>query len=372
LPKIHLQWQNKGAIELVSLGFAALGLVVFLITLQLKLSPEIQAYINLPSDFFYLAIIVLLILHLEGELGRGYVALLWFVLIPLRALIGLAQGALGFAIIETAALLITYATMRRRIPWLIFIAGFGAFFFMQPIKGMMRSMVFAGRTANTEQNQSDKFEALVVTGAQGVTAVENLPLGDLLSIATNRLADIMVLATVVNLTPEDIPYWGGTTFYRLLLVPVPRLIYPEKPVDLPGNVLGHQYGMISGDDYTTSINLMQILELYGNFGPFGVVLGSIVIGMIYRTINDLFISRACGLGAVVAGIYIFMHLVDIENAASSVFGGLLIESLTVMAFHCGIRLAEGFFAVTSSRGLLQARVSGAGATMAEGGAAGRS
>jgi hypothetical protein len=349
LPKPRLSWRNKSAVQLMSLCFAALALVVFVVTLQIKLSPEIQAYVNLPSEFFYLAIVALLILHLEGELTWRYAALLWIVLIPLRALIGLAQGALGFAMIEAAALLITYATIKRQIPWIVFVVGFAAFFFMQPIKGLMRTMVFAGRTANSEQDQSQKFSALAATGEQGLAVVESLDLGDLLSIATNRLASIMLLANVIELTPEDVPYWNGASYAPFMFLVVPRFLYPEKPSQLPGNVLAHQYGMLAPDNWEVSINLAQLVELYGNFGPLGVALGSILIGVIYRAINDLFLHPGVGLGALVGGIYLFTHLTDIENATSSVFGGLLLESVVIMLFHFSIRFTEHGFAAYRRR-----------------------
>jgi hypothetical protein len=344
LPKPRLRWRNKNAVQLMSLCFAALALIVFVITLQTKLSSEIQAYVNLPSEFFYLAIVALLILQLEGELTWRYAALLWIVLIPLRALIGLAQGALGFAMIEAAALLITYATIKRQIPWIVFVIGFAAFFFMQPIKGLMRTMVFAGRAANSEQDQSQKFSALAATGEQGLAVVESLDPGDLLAIATNRLASIMVLSQVVELTPEDVPYWNGASYYPFMFLVIPRFLYPEKPSELPGNVLAHQYGMLAPENWEVSINLMQLLELYGNFGPLGVLLGSILIGVIYRTINDLFLHQGAGLGALVGGIYLFTHLTDIENATSSIFGGLLLESVVIMLFHFSIRFTEHVFA----------------------------
>ena len=344
LPKPRLLWRNKNAVQLMSLCFAAFALIVFVITLQIKLSPEIQAYVNLPSEFFYLAIIALLILQLEGELTWRYSALLWIALIPLRGLIGLAQGALGFAMIEAAALLITYATIKRRIPWIVFIIGFAAFFFMQPVKGLMRTMVFAGRAANSEQDQSQKFSALAATGEQGLVVVESLDPGDLLAIATNRLANIMALASVVELTPEDVPYWNGASYYPFMVLVIPRFLYPEKPSQLPGNIFAHQYGMLAPDNWEVSINLTQLVELYGNFGPLGVVLGSILIGAIYRTINDLFLHKGSGLGALVGGIYLFTHLSDIENATSSVFGGLLLEAVVVMLFHFSIRFTEHGFA----------------------------
>jgi len=341
LPKPRMSWRDKRVLQSVSLGFAGLGMFVFVVTLNLHLSPEIQAYVNQPSQFFAVATIALLILQLEGELAWGFAVTLWIVLLPLYAVIGMAQGILGFAMVEAAALLITYTTLRRRIPWVIFLLGFAIFFFIQPVKGYLRSMVFdPGGWANRDQDQSQKLGALIATGEQGLTVMQTLEPQDLFMLAAQRLASIMVFATLVEQTPQNIPYWEGSTYYPLLFVAIPRLVDPEKPSDLPGNVFGHQYGLLSVDNYVTSINVAQLLELYGNFGPLGVVLGSILIGMIYRTINDLFVQKGSGLGALVGGVYLFTHLLDIENAASSVFGGLLFEFITVLIFHFAIRFIE--------------------------------
>jgi hypothetical protein len=355
LPRLGMHWRDKSVLTTMGFAFAALGVVDFFITQQLKLSPEIQAYVNRPADFFHLSIIAFFVFQLRGQLRWRYVILLWLVLIPGYAVLGTAQGVLGPAIFEGMGLLIAYATIRRRIPWAMFALGFAAFFFMQPIKGGLRSMVFyKGGWQNTEQNQFDKLEALALVGKQGLQVVQTLDPRDLLAIASERLAGIMVFATVANRTPEQVPYWHGVTYYPLLFVAIPRFLYRDKPSEVPGNVLGHQYQLLPTDDYYSSINLMQLLELYGNFGPIGVVLGSIVIGMIYRTINDLFLREGCGLGALVGGIYLFSHLADIENAASDVFGSLLLESITLMIFYFAIRFAESVvFAIRQQRELVR-------------------
>ncbi len=118
----------------MGLCFAVLGVVVFFINQQLKPPDEIQAYINRPTDFFHLSIIAFFILQLKKQLHWGWVILLWFVLIPVYAVISAAQGVLGPAIFEGMALLIAYATIRRRIPWAMFALGVAAFFFLQPVK----------------------------------------------------------------------------------------------------------------------------------------------------------------------------------------------------------------------------------------------
>ena len=340
LPLVSMRWRSVTVVKTVSLGFAGFGLLVFLITLRMQLSSSFQAFVNWPSAFFYIANTVLLILQLEGQLNWILAIVLWLGLIPIHMVMGMAQGVLNFAMMDAVALLVTYATMRRRIPWTFFVVGFAAFFFIQPVKASLRAQVFKGGWVNPEQDQSQKLEALISTGERGLQVIRLFDPGDLLSLAMQRLASIVELGMVVEWTPKTIPYWGGSTYADFVYIPIPRILYPEKPQILPGNVFGHKYGVIQPEDYKTSINTMQLLELYGNFGPMGVIFGSILIGMLYRTISDLLLHPGTGFGALVAGIFLLVHLTDIENAAISVFGGLFFETATIIVFHYVIRFTE--------------------------------
>jgi hypothetical protein len=340
LPKFEMHWRDENAVQLTSLIFIIVGLLMFAVFWDIKLSERVQAYVSLPSDFFYLSMSALFILQLEGKLNFILKLLLWGLLIPARLFLGIAQGQLGLGMFIVVALILTYATMRRRVPWAVFLLGFGAFVVLQPVKSSFRQLTWQNNQMAKEVGQGDKAAALLAATERGWTFVEAFDPVDVVSIATSRLGDILVFATLVQWTPRDIPYWGGWTYYKFLFIPIPRFIYPEKPDYMEGNIFGHQYAMIDLDNFTTSINIPQITEFYGNFGPIGVVLGCLLLGILYRSINDSFIHEKCGFGAIVAGIYFLTHLVDIENALAPILGGLLIEAVTVAIFHGGIRLTE--------------------------------
>jgi hypothetical protein len=342
VPKFEMRWHDKNAVQLMALVFMAIGLVTFLLFYVIKLPNTVQAYLGLPGDFFFLAMITLFVMQLAGDLSYTLKVVLWGVLVPVRIFLGMAQGQLGLGMLIVMALVITYATVRRRIPWAVFIVGFGAFVLLQPVKVGLRQSVWVNGEMSTEVAQSDKASALIESTERGWAVLQTFDIRDVVDLATVRLTDILVLATVVQQTPRDVPYWAGSSYYRLLYVVIPRILDPEKPDIMEGNVLGHQYEMIGVDNYTTSINLAQVTEFYGNFGIPGVIVGCFLLGIIYRAINDSFIHEKCGLGAIVAGIYLLTHLVDIENAAAVVFGGLWFESITVILFHYGVRFAERF------------------------------
>jgi len=352
LPKFEMQWRDKNVVEFTALVFMGIGLLMFVLLFQTKLSNTAQAYVSLPSEFFFLSMIVLFILQLEGSLHFIVKILLWGALIPARIFLGVSQGQLGLGMMVVMALVITYATIRRRIPWMVFIVGFGAFMVLQPVKSALRQSIWVNNEMSSAKDvaESDKAAAFLNSTQQGWTFIQTYDLRDVISLATLRLADILIFATVIQRTPMDVPYWGGASYYRLLFAPIPRILYPEKPDYMEGNILAHQYEMIATDNHTTSVNLTQLTEFYGNFGPIGVIVGCLLLGIIYRTINDCFIHERCGMGAIVAGIYLFSHLIDIENAVAEIFGGLWLEAIMVVIFYWGIRFSEaGFQAIRIKR-----------------------
>ena len=150
----------------------------------------------------------------------------------------------------------------------------------------------------------------------------------------------MTYAEVVEFTPSQIPYWDGETYYPLLYKPIPRLIYPDKPVEVTGQTFGHRYGFLNPEDRTTSYNLPQLIEFYINFGIVGVLLGMFLIGVLYRTIQHIFIHRGMGLGTVVASVYVFTKLLLIESALSGVLGGLMWSLVFLALVHFSVKVSE--------------------------------
>jgi hypothetical protein len=348
LPRFRMQWRDKDAVQWAALFFMIVGLSAFVIFFQLKLPGEVQAYVSLPSDFFFLGMILLFIMQLQGDLPFIFTVLLWTVLIPARVILGMAQGQLGLGMLVVMGLVITYATIRRRIPWMVFFIGFGAFIVLQPVKqGLRQSIWVNNQMDNSEISQGDKAAALADSAQRGWTLANSFDLVDVISLATLRLADILVFSTLVARTPSEVPYWGGASYYRFPFYFIPRILYPDKPSYMEGNIFAHQYEMIAVDNFTTSVNIPQVVEFYGNFGPLGVVIGCLVLGVIYRTIADCFIHERCGMGAIVGAIYLFTHLLDIENSLAQIFGQLWIESITLVIFYFGVRLVEALFQAVS-------------------------
>lgn len=80
-----------------------------------------------------------------------------------------------------------------------------------------------------------------------------------------------------NLFPEKHPFLLGQTYYRILLIPIPRFIMPNKPL----NEQRVFCSVIDPEMYETggTIPAGILGDLYVNFGHFGIV-GMIVYGML--------------------------------------------------------------------------------------------
>jgi hypothetical protein len=88
------------------------------------------------------------------------------------------------------------------------------------------------------------------------------------------------LSHIMEKTPSDVPFWNGSSYLPLIFKFIPRFIWPNKPQERMGQDFGHTYNLLADDNLTTSMNAPIIVEAYFNFGISGVILMSIVMGLI--------------------------------------------------------------------------------------------
>lgn len=87
-----------------------------------------------------------------------------------------------------------------------------------------------------------------------------------------RLNHLIELEIVTSAVPEIVPYSGFETLLPLLVKPIPRLLWPDKPAAELGQWFGHRFGIIARFDTDTAVNLMAATEGFVAFGYGGVVL----------------------------------------------------------------------------------------------------
>jgi hypothetical protein len=338
LPRFTLRWRDPRVVKQVGLVLAGVGIVLSSGTVGDRVPDEVAELLTYAGDLSLIGICALMALQLSGKLDLLTTTVLWCVLIPLRFFSGMSAGSLGTALAVGLTVIVIYATMRRKIPWLVFAIGITFVFIIRPIEIPYRAMTGEGG---------------VLADASTTTRMEAL--GDLLYRATiggavspqvfveacaSRLAQFTIFGAVVEDTPGTVPYWKGKTYVPLLTKLIPRAVWPDKPEEMSGQEFGHRYDLISWENRNTSVNLPQLVECYVNFGVTGVIVGMFAIGLVYRMLILLYVHPGMGLGAVVGAVYVSSKLFDIGTAASMVFGGLPWAIAAMAIFHLVVEVAE--------------------------------
>ena len=315
LPRISIYLNpQKAKFWAIILGFFGLGISYLILIIHIP--AQFGQIVLLLAQFSIIAIGILFILQLQGRLNRAGKLILWGVFLSLLLMLRLGTGAIAELLLIIIFMLLTYWCFRRKIPWKAAVGGVLLIIVLLGVRGEFRELTWGGIYAGKSPIEKSMFFAEMAFADR-----ESPYLG--YKFATTRLAHILPFAHVVDLTPKTVPYWMGKTYQTLLWMPIPRIIYPDKPTKVLGQTFGHRYGLLHHSDYTTSYNFPQLVEMYANFGVMGVIIGMFIIGIIYRAIYEMLCHPKAGEGGILIGLFIFMGLVNIESDFSLVFGAVI-------------------------------------------------
>ncbi len=93
------------------------------------------------------------------------------------------------------------------------------------------------------------------------------------------------LIVVTQMTPIEVPYYGGESYIPLITKFIPRVLWPDKPTEEFGSSFGKVYKILNVADKQTSWNMPVINEFYANFGKKGVIIGMFLVGILLGLIN---------------------------------------------------------------------------------------
>ncbi|MCB1087253.1 MAG: oligosaccharide repeat unit polymerase [Verrucomicrobiae bacterium] len=96
--------------------------------------------------------------------------------------------------------------------------------------------------------------------------------------------DLPKTAHIVRAVPSELPLQYGATIARWALAPIPRRLWPDKPVIPPGPVVGHTLY----DQHVAGVPPSLVAEWYWNFGWPGVILGCFGFGVLLRAVQHRF------------------------------------------------------------------------------------
>ena len=146
---------------------------------------------------------------------------------------------------------------------------------------------------------------------------------------------------IINHIPDPLEYQYGKTILVWLIAPVPREIYPNKPMVHTGPIIGSTiYGTkVSG------VPPGAIAELYWNFHIAGVVFGMLSVGWLLQKIHSVFI-HCCVNQVIATPVYLFAFLqVGFAILGHSVGGGTVMRfvdlaTAAAVVFLCTIRVSS--------------------------------
>ncbi len=142
-----------------------------------------------------------------------------------------------------------------------------------------------------------------------------------------NFGDMATAAHVINAVPEAIPYQDGRTILTYALAPLPRVLWPDKPVINVGPLIGlNIYGL-----ERAGVPPGFVGDLYLNFGTSGVLIGAVLIGRLLRMFDRWRLRHAAHPPAAFALVYVPTAFVFAQGVVNKGIGAAMFNSTVMVA-----------------------------------------
>jgi hypothetical protein len=218
----------------------------------------------------------------------GSASAIAIVVVVIGVLINASSGYLIGGILVLIVALIAYTVASKRLPIVTAVVCLTLANFLHLGKGDMRARFWGKTEAGAAFNPLVVFPFWVDASWGRLVAGTTSGASERTSLVT-RASLAQMLATVVDQTPDRLPYLAGQTFWQIPTLFVPRMLLRNKPNgNLPSETMAIYYGVQSDESVkSTSIGMGQIAEAWANFGWIGII----VLGAFYGWL----FSIPCGL-----------------------------------------------------------------------------
>jgi hypothetical protein len=305
------------------------GLVIDAARQVVPIPVVLRGLLHFTSMFSLLGIALLTILAVQQRLTRRE-RLALYVAIGLTALLRAGSGLVSNVVIMaiTIFLAVWAGGGRLGVRWIVIAAlSFAAMIGMRSVAMEYRSRSWFAETQLSLAGRAALMGQLMVSKVQAEGVVATVEDG--WQIVAGRSANLDLLADVVRQTGNTVPFWGGETYLSLVGFAVPRFIWPSKPTKTLGQDFGHRYGYLDSWDTWTSINLPFLVEFYANFGEIGVLIGMVIVGLLYRLLDNDLNRPGQPLQVTICSLVLLVPLLNIESDFSLVFGGLFMNGVAL-------------------------------------------
>jgi hypothetical protein len=186
------------------------------------------------------------------------------------------QGFLGYGL-AAALIVFTFVASYHQPRWKVLVFGVAAGYLGLSVyvtymrdRDDIRQVVWGGESAKARLARlADTFsrpEGFSVWDAEHLQRID---------VRLNQ--NYLVGASVLYLQARPDLFAHGETVFDAILAPIPRILWPNKPmVAGSGDLVSRFTGMSFAEG--TAVGIGQVMELYVNFGGLGVFLGFIVVG----------------------------------------------------------------------------------------------
>lgn len=347
--QVDLPMQGQGRQLFIKVAFTVgLGLVI-LRGVGIDLSAGVfNSLVGQMQNLVYIAIVLLGYRVARGqETGRWKLVL--GCAVALSALFGLASGMLETAIVPLLLLVIVRWNVSRRAPVAILGVGLCAFVVLNSVKMSYRSQTWK-TTANIGVTDRLGVWADLLQGTTGA----GVSFEDTFRNSMSRFDLLHQFVRVQQMTPGEVPFYGGQTYGYLVYGWIPRFLWPDKPTAQGANVtFAVDYGFLAEDQTsTTMIGIGHLPEAYANFGISGIVIVMALQGMFLAGVNKMLNgSRSEGGQAIYLALMIFF-LNGIGSATASLFMSIpltvVVSGVILRFFATGWRAAPRAQTTSSS------------------------
>lgn len=262
--------------------------------------------------------------------------LILFGVVGASAATGAGTGMLEAVFSPLLTLLVARWSATRRVPlgWLLF--GVAAILVMNSAKADFREQVWLDKDVLSVPEQ------LAVWAEKSSAVVDSLStaagLNDAVVRTVHRFDLAHIFAHVLELTPGNIPYYGGESYGYLLYGWIPRAIWPDKPMASEANIMfALDYGLlIDSQRDTTRMGVGFLTEAYANFGVEGVLGVMFLIGCLFGVAGTVFNGPQSdgGKAAYIAVLVFYLNGMGSSTTMFFFFGiqGLVVVPLLLRYF----------------------------------------
>jgi hypothetical protein len=332
-------WKNINPIRLPTITKASSFLILAWLFLSMYLSYVYVSFLqDIPSighfltPLGYFSFGLFYILWSEKKLSKLQMSLVLGLFI-LELVFRLATGALAQIVFFLLFLVLVLWRQHKRLPLTIMLITAIFFLLFNPVKGEYRS--YAWNNTGDEMGTLEKAQLFINLAVDYYSNPDNSPSTETESRSIiedsiiNRVSQIALLSKVVEDTPDRVPHWNGQSYSSLWTSFVPRILWPNKPTAAWGNIFGRVYGYLNRYDYTTSLNLPWIVEMYINFGDIGIFLGMALVGLLLGFLDKIFNFNGMNDLEFLFGCVILFGLTrHLSNFALDA-GGIFLTSVTI-------------------------------------------